>query len=102
METATKQVYSHITKDPDVCGGVACIDGTRIRVKDIVSLKRRGETPERILEAYPSLDLAQIHAALSYFYERPEEIEVSFEEDQRWEAAHEAEKANYLGRRSKR
>jgi uncharacterized protein (DUF433 family) len=55
METAAKQVYSHITKDPDVCGGVACIDGTRIRVMDIVSLKRRGETPEQMLEAYPSL-----------------------------------------------
>jgi uncharacterized protein (DUF433 family) len=102
METATKQVYSHITKDPDVCGGVACIDGTRIRVMDIVSLKRRGESPEQMLEAYPSLDLAQIYASLSYSYEHPEEIEASFEDDRHWEAAHEAEKAKYLGRRSRR
>ena len=102
METATKQVYSHITKDADVCGGVACIDGTRIRVMDIVSLKRRGETPEQMLEVYPSLGLAQIHAALSYSYEHPEEIEAAFEEDRHWEAAHEAEKRKYLGRQSRR
>src|SRR5438876_11120291 len=102
MATATKQVYSHITKDPEVCGGAACIDGTRIRVMDIASLKRRGETPEQMLEAYPSLDLAQIYAALSYSYEHPKEIEASLKEDQRWEAAQEAEKANYLGGRSRR
>jgi uncharacterized protein (DUF433 family) len=96
METAAKRVYSHITKDPGVCGGKACIDGGRIRVMDIVSLKRQGKTPEQMLEDYPSLDLAQIYAALSYSYEHPEEIEASFEEDRRWEAAHEAEKANYL------
>ncbi len=102
METASKHVYSHITKDPDVCGGVACIDGMRIRVMDIVSLKRRGETPEQMLEAYPSLDLAQIYAALSYSCEHPGEIEASFEEDRNWKAAHEAEKAEYLGRRSGR
>ena len=41
MATAAKTVYSHVTKDPEVCGGKACIDGTRIRVVDIVSLKRQ-------------------------------------------------------------
>jgi uncharacterized protein (DUF433 family) len=83
MATAAKTVYSHITKDPEVCGGRACIDGTRFRVMDVVSLHRRGHTPEKILESHPSLNLAQVHAALSYYYENPREIEAAFEEDRK-------------------
>ena len=102
MATAAKTVYSHITKDPEVCGGKACIDGTRIRVMDIVSLKRQGYAPEKMLEAYPALNLAQVYAALSYSYEHPEEIEASFEEDRSWEAEHERAKAGYLNRKTAR
>jgi uncharacterized protein (DUF433 family) len=95
-------VYSHITKDPEVCGGKACIDGTRIRVMDIVSLKRRGYSPEKMLEAFPSLSLAQIYAALSYYYEHSDEIEASFDEDRAWEADHERAKTEYLSRKTAR
>ena len=30
MATAAQEVFSHITKNPRVCGGKACIDNTRI------------------------------------------------------------------------
>ncbi len=89
MATVAKTVYSHITKDPEVCGGKACIDGTRVRVMDIVSLKRQGQAPEQMRE----------DAALSYYYEHPEEIEASFEEDRAWEAEHDRAKAEYINRR---
>ena len=102
MATAAKTVYSHVTKDPEVCDGKACIDGTRIRVMDIVSLKRQGYAPEKMLEAYPSLNLAQVYAALSYAYEHPDEIEASFEEDRAWEAEHERAKAAYLSGKTAR
>jgi uncharacterized protein (DUF433 family) len=98
MATATKTVYSHVTKDPEVCGGKACIDGTRIRVVDVVSLKRQGYAPEKMLEAYPSLNLAQVYAALSYYYEHTDEIEMTFEEDRGWQAEHESAKAEYLSK----
>src|SRR5260370_14762281 len=52
-------------------------------------LKRQGYSPERMLEAYPSLNLAQVYAALSYSYEHPEEIEASFEQDRAWERSEE-------------
>jgi uncharacterized protein (DUF433 family) len=81
MATAAKTVYSHITKDPEVCGGRACIDGTRIRVVDIACLQREGYTPEKMLEVYPSLNLAQVHAALAYYYDHSEEIESALQED---------------------
>lgn len=99
MAASTKTVYSHVTKDPEVCGGKACIDGTRIRVMDIVSLQRQGYTPERMLEAYPSLNLAQVYAALSYFHENSSEIDASFEEDRRWGVDLESARAEHLRKR---
>lgn len=80
---ASRQVYAHITKDPEVCGGKACVDGTRIRVMDVVGLHRHGYTPQQMLNVYATpLTLAQVHAALTYYYDNPEEIETSFREDQ--------------------
>ncbi|MGH9322579.1 MAG: DUF433 domain-containing protein [Vicinamibacteria bacterium] len=78
----SKQVYPHISRDPEVCGGKACIDGTRIRVMDIVGLHQHGYVPEKMLNVYSSpLTLAQVYAALTYYDDHPEEIEASFKED---------------------
>ena len=96
MATAAKTVYSHITKDPEVCGGRACIDGTRIRVVDIACLQREGYTPDKMLEVYPSLNLAQVHAALSYYYENPQEIENALQEDRQVAERIESDRADFL------
>src|SRR5688572_19163190 len=97
---ATATVYSHITKDPEVCGGRACIDGTRIRVLDIVCLQRQGLPPEKVIEVYPPLNLAQVHAALSYYYENPQEIESALEEDRQAAERIETARADFLRRPS--
>jgi uncharacterized protein (DUF433 family) len=103
MATAAKTVYSHITKDPEVCGGRACIDATRIRVLDIVGLHRRGVKPEDMLHAYGSeLTLAQVHAALSYAYDHPDEIDAAIEEDRGVAERIERDRDEYLKRRSAR
>ncbi|HVO11546.1 MAG TPA: DUF433 domain-containing protein [Vicinamibacteria bacterium] len=73
--------YPHVEKTLGVCGGKACIAGTRIRVLDIVGLRRRGFEPEEMLRMYAvPLTLAQVHAALAYYYDHPEEIEASIRE----------------------
>jgi uncharacterized protein (DUF433 family) len=98
----TAQVYAHITKDPDVCGGKACIDGTRIRVMDIVCLHKEGYTPERMLNAFATaspLTLGQVHAALTYYYDHKGEIEASLAEDETLVAEHDRKRAEYLSRR---
>jgi uncharacterized protein (DUF433 family) len=100
MATAAKSVYSHITKDPEVCGGRACIDGTRIRVVDIACLQREGYPPERMLEVYPSLNLAQIHAALSYYYEKRQEIEDALKQDREVGAKIERDGEDFLRKHS--
>jgi len=78
MATASKLVYSHIVKTPEVCGGKATIDDTRVRVMDVVFFHKEGEAAERIRDHYPDLSLEQIYAALSYYYGHKEEIEDSF------------------------
>ena len=76
MATPVKIVYAHITHNPKVLGGRACIDNTRIRVLDIVQLLREGKKPEEMLNVFAvRLTLAQVHAALAYYYDYPDEIE---------------------------
>ena len=100
MATVAKTVYAHITKDPEVCGGKACVDATRIRVMDIVELQREGKTPEEMLDVFAvPLTLAQVHAALAFYYDHREEIDASFADDDRWEAEHHRARADHLTRR---
>jgi uncharacterized protein (DUF433 family) len=100
MAATAHAVYSHITKQSGVRADKACIDDTRIAVADVVALLKAGKTPEEMRVAYPSLTLAQIHAAISYYYDHPDEIEATFAEDDAAEAYHERRKADYLARRA--
>jgi uncharacterized protein (DUF433 family) len=100
MGPATKTVYSHITKNPKVCGGKACIDSTRIRVIDVVELQREGRNPEDIRTAFAiPLTLAQVYSALAYADENPEEIEADFADGAEVEARIERDRAEHLKRR---
>ncbi|HET7291683.1 MAG TPA: DUF433 domain-containing protein [Vicinamibacteria bacterium] len=85
MATASKAIaYAHITKDPKVCGGSACIDKTRIRVIDVVQAQSEGKTPEQIQELFAvKLSLAQVYSALAYADENREEIEAEYAEYER-------------------
>ena len=83
MATAAKVTYPHIVKEPGYCGGKAAIDNTRIRVNNVVFLHNEGKTPDEILVEYPDLSLAQIHAALTYYYDHKDEIEAEFAESER-------------------
>src|SRR5947209_5205456 len=73
----------HITKTPGVCGGRACIAGHRIRVMDIVVWhEMRGYCPDEIVDMFPGITLADVHAALAYYFDHREEIEADFRRDQ--------------------
>src|SRR5215471_11548538 len=65
-----------ITKTPGVCGGRACIAGHRVRVLDIVIWHEQQDmTPDEIVSQIPSITLADVHAALAYYYDHREEIQ---------------------------
>lgn len=74
---------SHIEIDEK---GVAWIDDTNVKVIEIVIDKlAHGSSPEEIHFQYPHLSLAQIHAALAYYYDHQTEIEAEI--DRRWREA---------------
>ncbi len=70
------QPLDRITRDPNVMGGKPCIRGMRVTVGTILGLLAAGHSEDRILQAYPYLELEDIRQALSYATWRVEEIEV--------------------------
>jgi uncharacterized protein (DUF433 family) len=64
-----------ITHDPAVMGGKPCIRGLRVTVGTVLGLLAAGQSRERILQAYPYLELQDIDAALAYAAWRMEERE---------------------------
>ena len=76
----TTTVREHVSKNPDVCGGKPCVAGTRIRVWDIHFWHDlRGASPQEIVAAFPSLTLADVYAALTYYLDHREEIEAEMD-----------------------
>lgn len=69
---------TRITLNPEVMGGKPCIRGMRVTVGTIVGLMAAGHSPERILQSYPYLELADIYEALAYAAWRSEEFEVHY------------------------
>jgi uncharacterized protein (DUF433 family) len=82
----------NIEKVPDRCGGRAVVVGTRIRVSLILACYRSGLTAEEIVQQYPHLRPADVHDALAYAYDNPDEIAADLSADdetaaqQRWPA----------------
>lgn len=99
MATAAKVTYAHIVKEEGYCGGKAAIGATRVRVNNVVFLHKQGKTPEQILIEYPDLNLAQVHAALAYYYDHQGEIEAELAEDEGSDDRSERRKAEALVRR---
>jgi len=57
---------NHITVDPKVCHGSACIKGTRIMVSVVLDNLAAGLSNEEILKSYPSLSKEAVQAAIAY------------------------------------
>ena len=56
----------HISVDPNICHGKACIRGTRILVSVVLDNLAAGLTPTEIVRNYPSLQAHDIGAAMAY------------------------------------
>jgi uncharacterized protein (DUF433 family) len=56
----------YIGSDPAVLHGAVCLSGTRVPVSVVLDSLAADETPERILQQYPSLKREHILAAISY------------------------------------
>jgi uncharacterized protein (DUF433 family) len=56
----------HITVDPTVCHGNACIKGTRVMVSVVLDNLAAGLNVDEILRSYPSLKREAVQAAIAY------------------------------------
>lgn len=73
-------VISHIEVDAE---GVAWVSETKVKVIELALDKlAHGSSAEEMHFQYPHLSLAQIHAALSYYYDH--QMEMDAEIQRRW------------------
>jgi uncharacterized protein (DUF433 family) len=76
-----------IVSTPGIRGGRPCIDGHRITVDDIaIWHERLGMSPDEIVSAYPTITLADVHAALAYYYEHRAQIDAAIREGEQFAA----------------
>jgi uncharacterized protein (DUF433 family) len=73
----TTVLIEHIALDDQ---GIARITGTRMKVIHLVMDKMaNNSTPEDMARAFAPLSLAQIHAALSYYYDHQAQLDAQIE-----------------------
>ncbi len=68
---------NHITVDPGICHGRACITGTRVMVTTVLDNLASGLDPDEITRSYPSLTRESIQAAVCYAAELAKERVIS-------------------------
>lgn len=64
-----------ITTDPSVRGGRPCVAGTGLRVIDLVMASLFHQRAPGELAADYDLSLAEVHAALAYYYQHKETLD---------------------------
>jgi uncharacterized protein (DUF433 family) len=75
-------VWRGIEKTPGVCGGSACVTGTRITVWGLVESRRMGYSEADLLNSYPTLSATDIANAWTYAEAFPDEIETEIQENE--------------------
>src|SRR5207302_11129430 len=79
--------------------GIPWITGANTKVVEVVLDKMAHDSsPEEMHEQYPHLSLAQIHAALSYYYEHQAEVDADIERRDRYVQELRAQQKNPLTR----
>ena len=69
------KTYSHIVRHRSILGGIPVVAGTRNPVRAIAGYYQMGMNADEILESLPHLTLAQLHAALAYYFDHQKEID---------------------------
>ena len=77
----------HVKITPGIGGGKPHIAGQRIRVMDIVLWHNKlGWSPDEIVSQFPRLTLADVYAALTYYWDHKKEIEAEIRRAEEVEA----------------
>ncbi len=74
---ATAVAYPHIDRDAH---GAPVVAGTTMKVVEIVMAQRaHGWSPEELCFQFPHLSMADIHAALAYYWDHESELDEDIE-----------------------
>lgn len=77
---ATPTDIKYVVIDPDVLGGRPSILGHRIGVIHVATWTQQGMTPQDVADVY-GLSLAEIYAALAFYYDHRGELDQQAAED---------------------
>lgn len=75
------KTHPYIELKKGVCGGEPVIVGTRLRIGLIAEMENSGYSVDEIVGMYPHITYAQVHDALSYYYDNKDEIDGLIEEN---------------------
>lgn len=68
--------HPYVVSKKEISQGTPVITGTRVRVIDVaIEYDRLGYTPDQIVDAHPHFNLAEVHDALSYYYENQKKLD---------------------------
>ncbi len=56
--------------------GIVRVGGTRVPLDSVIFAFNQGATAEEIVQQYPSLDLADVYAVVSYYLRHRDEVDV--------------------------
>ncbi len=74
--------------EPGVCGGKPHVAGHRIKVQHVaIWHDRQGKSPDEIVAEHPGLTLADVYAALAYYYDHRRQIDDDIRADDDFVAA---------------
>src|SRR5437870_936866 len=83
----TLSSQQHIVVTPGHCGGKPHIAGHRIKVQHVaVWHERLARSPDEIVAEHPGLTLAEVYAALAYYYDHRDEIDADIQNDEEFAA----------------
>ena len=90
-----------IVRNPRIFGGKPIIGDHRISVHHVASYIRQGYTAEQVVaeEVFPDLTLAEVYAALHYYYDHKDEIDREIDEERAYLKARAQEDMSPLAQR---
>lgn len=79
---ASVEIGSLITRSPGIKGGTPHIAGTGVTVRTIVRWHRSGLLPEEMATRIGHVSLAQVHAALAFYFANRDALEREMAEEE--------------------
>lgn len=84
IATTSKTLSQHIVITPGTCGGKPRLAGHRITVEDVaIWHEQMGMSVDQIASEF-ELRLAEVHAALAYYFDHQAEIDKQIEDDEKF------------------